>query len=244
MFIRYRAEGIFISKLKRFEADEYLTVFTKEFGKIGITGKSIRKIKSKLRSSSELFCYSDIEFIRGRHYNILTDSELRDDFSEIKSDLGKLSVAFQIARLLDSFLAEEEEDERLWIFARKSFFLLDDLSLSNLGNNDKKRLLHLFYYYFCFKFLEILGYKPDMGGCVLDKKEASIFSPREGGLICKNCSLKIRDPLEISLEEGDINLIESVSKMEFENFLEKDFHFEKIDEVLSNYLIVLPSRLS
>lgn len=242
MFVRYQTEGIFISKAKRFEADEYLSAFTKEFGKIGLTGKSIRKIKSKLRASSELFCYSEIEFIRGRNYNILTNSESKESFSKIKSDLGKLSVAFKISNLLNSFLAEEEKDSRLWIFIRKSFFLLNDLPLSD-DHKDKKHILQLFYYYFSFKLLEILGYKPDMDQCVLDQKPASVFSPQEGGLICKNCSLKIKDPLKVELTKTDIKFIQAILALSFEDFLEKNFSFDQVGKVLKNYLVLLPSRL-
>ena len=239
MFVRYRTEAIFLKKLKRFEADEFLIAYTKEFGKIGVTGKSIRKIKSKLRSSSELFCYSDIEFVRGKYYNILTDSELISSFSGIKKELGKSSLAFRMADLLDSFLAEEERDEHLWTFIVKSFHLLEDLTFKE----EKKKRLKLFYYYFSFKFLELLGYGLEVGNCSLDKKKkGSVFSPREGGLVCEVCSKSLEDPLKVRLTDNDRELLAAIKENSFEDFLGKKLDFDFIEEAFKNYLALLPSR--
>ncbi len=244
MFIRYRTKAIFLKKLKRFEADEHLIVYSKDFGKIGITGKSIRKIKSKLRSSAELFCYSDIEFIRGRYYNILADSDLIDGFFKTKKDIGKLSTAFKVSKLLDSFLAEEEKDEVLWNFIKKSFYLLDDLPLDDSSKKKKNKLLS-FYYYFAFKLFEILGYKPEMEKCVIDKADNSLhFSPKEGGLVCLNCLKEIRDPLEIKIEKEDKIFLKSILENDFETFMNQDLKFFKMGELLKNYISLIPSRFS
>lgn len=239
MFVRYRTEAIFLKKLKRFEADEYLIAYSKDFGKLGVTGKSIRKIKSKLRSSSELFCYSDIEFVRGRYYNILTDSQLIESFSDTKSELGKISIAFKMANLLDSFLPEEEEDENLWLFIKKSFYLLNKLE----DYNTKR--LKSFYFYFSFKFLEILGYRPQVGSCVLDgNDDGETFSPRNGGVICKVCAKNINDPLKVKITKKDKLFLNKVTSKRFENFLSNDPDFDNLEELLSNYIALLPSRLS
>lgn len=239
MFVRYRTQAIFLKKLKRFEADELLIAYTKEFGKIGVTGKSIRKIKSKLRSSSELFCHSDIEFVRGKYYNILTNSELVSSSPELKKDLGKMSLAFRMADILDSFLAEEEKDDHLWAFILKSFRLLEESTFEK----QKKKKLKLFYYYFSFKFLELLGYGLELGSCMLDKKkEGSVFSPREGGLVCEVCSQELKDPLKVRLADSDRILLEEIKKNSFEEFLEKELDFKFIEEAFKNYLALLPSR--
>ncbi len=239
MFVRYRTEAIFLKKLKRFEADEYLIAYSRDFGKLGVTGKSIRKIKSKLRSSSELFCHSDIEFVRGRYYNILTDSQLIDSFSKTKSELGKMSIAFKMANLLDSFLAEEEKDEELWLFIKKSFYFLD--SFRNGQVDDLKS----FYFYFAFKFLELLGYRPEMGNCVVDgSKSGETFSPRNGGFICEVCAKNIKDPLKIKITKKDKHFLKNITNKSFEDFIENNPEFDNLEELLNNYIALLPSRLS
>ena len=239
MFVRYRTEAIFLKKQKRFEADEYLIAYSRDFGKIGVTGKSIRKIKSKLRSSSELFCYSDIEFVRGRYYNILTDSQLIDSFSKTKSHLGKMSIAFKMANLLDSFLAEEEEDETLWLFVKKSYHFLDNFEDDHVDD------LKAFYFYFAFKLLEILGYRPKIGSCVVDGDESGeVFSPRNGGLICNICAEKIEDPLKVKITKNDKIFLKNITNKSLEDFFSGNIQFDNLEDLLSNYVVLLPSRLS
>lgn len=241
MFIRYRTEGIFIRKDKRFEADEYLTIYTKDFGKIGVMGKSIRKIKSKLRSSSELFCHSEVEFIRGRHYNILTASETTTSLSETKSDLGRLSLAFRISFLINSFLPEEEEDLKLWNFIKDSFYLLDNFD----KKENKKQNLLAFYYYFTFHFLSLIGYKPEIDECVISGKKAQIFSPKEGGMVSKECTKELKDPFVVGLEEKDIRVLKKISKEEFDEFISQKHSFSSsLETLFKNYIATLPSRNS
>ncbi len=242
MFSRYLTEGIFLKKYQRFDSDQHLIAYTKDFGKIGLTGKSIRKMKSKLKSNSELFCYSEIEFIRGRNYNILTDSSLINLFSATRKDLGKLSVAFKLANLVESFLPEEEKEEKLWDFISDSFILLNDYNLEE-ESSLKIQKLQSFYYYFSFKFLDILGYRPEIGDCMIDKNQESlIFSPREGGLICQICSKNVKDPFEVKITEEDKIFLKAVSDYSFKDFLSQNFSFRFLEDVLKNYIALLPSK--
>ncbi len=242
MFNRYLTEGIFLKKYDRFDADQRLIAYTKDFGKIGLNGKSIRKIKSKLKSNSELFCYSEIEFIRGRNYNILTDSSLINFFSATRKDLGKLSVAFKLANLIESFLPEEEKEEELWNFILDSFILLNDYNLEE-ESYLKIEKLQSFYYYFSFKFLDVLGYRPEIEHCVIDKNQDSlIFSPREGGLLCQVCSKNAKDPFEVKINEDDKIFLKAVFDYSFKDFLSQNFSFRFLEDVLKNYIALLPSN--
>ena len=76
MFLNYRTKGFIFKKEDRGEADQLFTIYTKDFGKLEILGKAIRKISSKLRSGAETFYLSEIEFIQGKTYKTLTDAIL------------------------------------------------------------------------------------------------------------------------------------------------------------------------
>jgi len=47
MFLKYRTQGLIFKKEERGEADQLFTVFTRDFGKLEVLGKAIRKISSK-----------------------------------------------------------------------------------------------------------------------------------------------------------------------------------------------------
>jgi len=83
MAAQYRTRGFVLTKEDRGEADQVFSVFTEDFGKIKIKAKSIRKIKSKLRSGIDLFCFSEVKFIQGRTVKTLTDAVVIEKFKDI-----------------------------------------------------------------------------------------------------------------------------------------------------------------
>ncbi len=189
MFIHYRTKGIFIKRQEREEADILFTVYTQNFGKIDILGKSIRKINSKLRAGSRELCLSEIEFIQGKTHKTLTDSLLIDNFPEIREDLDKTEIAFQICNILDQLVAEEQKDDQIWELLLESFERL---------NTEHK----LCYFFFLWNLLAILGYQPELYKCALCEKKLDPndlhFSSEQGGLVCSVCAGK--DSISVKAE--------------------------------------------
>jgi DNA repair protein RecO (recombination protein O) len=143
--------GLILKKEDRGEADQLFTVYTKDFGKLEILGKAIRKISSKLRSGMEVFYLSEIEFIQGKGYKTLTDSLPLEKFKNLRQDLNRLKIAYQMAEAADDFLRGPEPDEKIWSLLLKVFRKIDDQKFS-------VRNLPALYRYFLFNFLSFLGY--------------------------------------------------------------------------------------
>ena len=226
MFIHYRTKGVFIKREERGEADLLLTIYTEDFGKLVILGKAIRKIKSKLRAGAREFCLSEIEFIQGKTHKTLTEAMLIDNFSEIRKDLDKTRIAFQICDILDRLVAEEQKDDQVWGLLIESF---ESLKIKNCK-------LKIVYYFFLWNLLAILGYQPDLYQCAGCQKKLEpsnlYFNPRQGGLICQNCfekeSIKITAEivkvlriilkrnwsllLKLKISQDDQKLLERVSQ--------------------------------
>ena len=192
MAVHYRTQAFILNKTDWDEADQVFNVYTKEFGKIKVSAKAIRKIKSKLRSGMDLFYFSEIEFIQGKNYKTLTDAIIIDKFENIRKDLEKLEVASQIAEALDDLIHEQEQDEQVWTLLNEVFD-----KLQNSWNN-----YNLIYYYFFWNLLSLLGYQFDLYYCVFCQKKLSpvklYFSPE--GIACSDCSDRAEQKIEISPE--------------------------------------------
>ena len=184
MFVHYRTEGLIIKEEDRGEADRLFTIYTKDFGKLKILGRAIRKIKSKLKGDFQLFSFTELEFIQGKTYKTLTDAILIKNFFEIKKDLRKLKIIYQIADALDNLVKGEEPDEKIWKLLLGVFDKLNNLELTTCN-------LQLIYYYFLWNLFSILGYAPEFYHCILCQKklkpEKLYFSSQEGGIICFHC---------------------------------------------------------
>ncbi len=196
MFNRYKTKGVFLVLENRGESSKFLTAYTKDFGKIKLFGKSIRKKESKLKFGAGIFILNEIEFIEGRNYRTLTDIKIIDNFKRIKKDLIKTIYAHRACEELDILTREEEKDEKIWVLLK---FFLENLDQKEVPDKS------LIYYYFVWNLFSLLGYAPELYNCVFCfksiKKEPVYFSFKNGGIVGSCCFKKDGDILLISEDE-------------------------------------------
>ncbi len=189
-----KTEAFIFKKEDRFETDRIFSVFSRDFGRIEIFGKAIRKITSKLRGGVEIFSFSEIEFVEGKNKKILTDALYIRKFKNIQKTPEKLEIAYRISDILDSFIKGQEKDEKIWDLIKDVFNRLDELEPS-------AKECYLVYCYFIWNFIVALGYTPELFFCAVCRTKLSpynlYFSNREGGLICNKCFNLKKNGLEI-----------------------------------------------
>lgn len=164
MFIHHRTKGIVLKKIDRGDADQLLIIYTKDFGKLEIMARAVRKIVSKLRSGSELFCFSEVEFIQGKRHKTLTDAVLIEKFKNLRENLNALKSAYKIVETFDELVKSPEADNEIWVLLNNVFHALNKYSL-------KSEKYILLYYYFFWNFVSMLGYYPEIKNCSIQKKE-------------------------------------------------------------------------
>lgn len=184
MAIHYRTQGIILKKNDRKDSDQFLTVYTKDFGKVEVLAKAVKKITSKLRGGSELLYLSEIEFIQGKNHKTLTDAILIDKFSNLRRDLRKLQTAFRITDALDQLSSKEEKENKVWDLLTEAFHKLDDKGI--------KLEPAVIYHYFLWNLLLLLGYEPELHFCGLCRKKLGAasklyFNSAEGVVVCGQC---------------------------------------------------------
>ncbi len=235
MAIHYRTKGFVLKKSDSGEADRIFTIFTKDFGKLEILAKAIRKIGSKLRGGMEIFYLSDIEFIQGKTHKTLTDAILIESFLNLRKDLKRLKIAFDISEMIDSLIRGEEKDEKIWKLLKETSERLNNKIYLSIKE------CWLIYYYFLWNFLSILGYKPQLNFCSICQKKLVpqdlYFSFQEGGVICANCSKKLKEKKKISPEAVKILRLIFEKDLDFLKKLKVEREQQKeIKEISENYL--------
>ncbi len=243
--IHYRTKGIILKKEERGEADFLFTIYTKDFGKLDILGKAIRKIKSKLRAGARDFCLSEIEFIQGKTYKTLTDAILIEEFKNLKTDLRKLKITYEITKILDNLVSGQEKDENIWNLLIETFQRLNSSQLSIINCQ------LLYYYVFLYNLFSFLGYQPQLYNCVLCGKKLEIeklyWSPEEGGVVCKKCFNNIDE--KSKLQKIDVEIIKILRLL-----LQKDWqtisklklspiHLEKLKSISDDYLLHISGNI-
>lgn len=140
-----RAEKLvgFVLKRTNFgEADKFITIFTREKGKIKVLAKGIRKIKSRRAPHLELFNTVEIMVYEGKTFNIVTEA-----FTLARpglANLEQIGYFFYTSEVLDKLLPENQPHP-------ESYSLLLQF-LSNITETSVKK--------FTIELLWDLGYLP------------------------------------------------------------------------------------
>jgi len=192
----YSTEGIVIKEIDYREADRFFTIFTKDFGKIKVFGKGIRKIKAKLRGGLQVFNHIYLEFIQGKYFFTATEAVCKDSFLPIKKNEEKLKTALFLSDIIDG-LIKEEKDERIWFLILEIFKKIEDPEF--FGEK-----LEIFIFCFEWELFDMLGYHPELYKCVNCRerlKEGDLsFSVINGGVLCPQCKGKDKGAILISVD--------------------------------------------
>lgn len=232
MAIHYRTQAFILNKADLWEADQVFTVFTKDFGKLKILGKAIRKIKSKLRSGIEPFYLSEIEFIQGKNHKTLTDATAIEKLKNVRQDLEKLEIVSQIIENADDLIKGEEKDEDIWNLLTEVFEKLNDYKLQTINYS-------LIYYYFLWNLFSILGYQIDLyycGNCQKKLVPEKLYFDSEEGIICSSCFKGAADK-QICLEI--IKILRLFLEKDWNILLRlkiQDFHKKELEAISLDFL--------
>lgn len=129
----YHVEGIVIKRSNSGEADRFITLFTKEKGKLTLKAKGVRRITSRRAGSLELFNVVRVAVVQGKgDVDVITELTVVDTFSEWRKFLGRVTLAYQLAEILDKLTAEWEPHPEVYAIMENSLS-----QLGSLGNEWK-----------------------------------------------------------------------------------------------------------
>lgn len=144
----YKTQGIIIKKSKLGEIDQLLTVYTKDFGKLLLKGKSVRKNQAKLKGHLELFLNSYLMVAPAKGFDIITGAETINSFSYLHKNLPFLAAAYYISELIDKLISGPENDSQIWELVLSCFGKLNckDSNIGLIVNDFENQLLKLLGY--------------------------------------------------------------------------------------------------
>lgn len=205
----YNLKAIVLNRRPFSEDDGRVVVYSLERGKLELTVRGMKKIKSKLAGHLEPFNLVDIMAVGGRQYDYAGAAVSENCFFNIKNDLAKLAAAGQAIKIFDRLIKPGIADER-------PFALL--VSYLEILNNGKS-LPAVLNSCFIFKLLARLGYKPQLHNCVnCGGKIAPAnlkFDPARGGLVCGNCAIG----QGLTIGENSVKILRLAEKNDLERLV-------------------------
>jgi len=144
----YKTQGIIIKRINLGEVDRLLTIYTKDFGKILVKAKSVRKNQSKLKGHLELFLQSHLLLAPGKNLDIITGAETIERFPGLHQQLSCLAAAYYLSEVIDKIIAGPEKDENIWQLILFGFEKLNqkEPDIKTIINDFEKKLLRFLGY--------------------------------------------------------------------------------------------------
>ena len=178
----YPTSAIVIGRLNLGEADRILTILTPDYGKLRVSVRGVRKIKSRLAGHVELFSQVRLMLNKGKSLDIVTSAELVHSLDGILGQPERLDLAYLMATMFDRLSLEGEAQPELYALGEEFLAALEsggDVPLLELGLK--------------LRLLAVLGYQPELSHCVICKRsdESSVYylSPEKGGLVDESCGV-------------------------------------------------------
>lgn len=145
----YSSEGFVLTRRSYGESDRMIRLFTKDFGKITLLAKGVRKPKSRKRGSIEVFSRLKFSASKSKTFDILTEVLPLDIYPEIRTSLKNTSLAYYFMEIVDKITQEGEKHTVVYDYLSE---YLDNITLTN---NLKKLRIE-----FIYRILTSLGFWP------------------------------------------------------------------------------------
>lgn len=160
------------------EADQLLTVYTREQGKLTVQAKGVKKTTSKLRSGILLFSQTELVLTKGKGFPIVIGAATTTAFAALRNDFTRMTYASFAAELLDQVVPEGQPEEQVFLLILQTFHLLEHIDP------------WLALCYLEIRLLELQGYGLHLENCLYcgHPLQGERHQAVQGGLLCKQCA--------------------------------------------------------
>jgi len=182
--------GMVLSAIPMGEYDKRVVLLTKEKGKISAFAKGARRQNSMLMGVTNPFAFGEFILYEGRtSYNIV-QANIQNYFMELSSELEGACYGFYFLEFADYYAKEYNDETQMLKLLYQTLRAL----------SSKKITYELIRYVFELKALVINGEYPDVFSCTYcgSKEEMEVFSSKNHGIICVQCSRLATDGIKVS----------------------------------------------
>lgn len=132
----YKTEGIILKRNNYGEADKILTIFTKQYGKIRVMAKGVRKLSSRKAGSLELFNHAVIFLVKGKNLDLVTEAQNVNLFKNWRQNLVGVGLAYYFCELVDKLTPDNQSHPAVFEFLKEV--------LSKIGQKENRALVREF----------------------------------------------------------------------------------------------------
>ena len=176
----FKVNGLVIREADYGDNDKLLTVLTEKYGKLFVIGKGVKSLKNRHMACAQLFSYASFNFRKKGNLYYITDSDLIENYYEIRNDIVKLSLSAYICDILSEVAREEVEEKDILKLALNTFYAIaKDI-----------RPLEFIRAAFQLRIATECGFMPDLtccSSCLDESPTLAYIDIMNGNYICEKC---------------------------------------------------------
>lgn len=147
---RYSSEAVVLARRNYGEADRILIVYSRDYGKLHLLARGVRKLTSRKRGGVENFTNIKFAASRGKGLDMVTEVEATDTFLSVRKDLKKVAVAYFFCESVGRLTREGERHDEVYEL------LVNSLDALKRTKSIKRHRLN-----FIEELLTLLGFWPE-----------------------------------------------------------------------------------
>lgn len=179
-----KPNGLVIAEKDMGDNDKLLTILTERYGKLMVIGKGVKSLKSRHMASCQLFSFASFGLRRRGNFYYITDSDLIENYYDIRNDIKKLSLSAYICDVVCYVTDENKRDDSILRLCLNTLFAI------------AKNIKPLKIIKACFELRLACecGFMPDVSSC----SECGEIMPNsctinilDGVFVCNRCREKL-----------------------------------------------------
>lgn len=206
----YNTVAIIIRRLNYGETDKILTLYSRDRGRISAIAKGARKAISRMSGSTELLTCTRFQLATGKSLEIVTQTEIKESFTDLRQDIQRLAHGLYFADLIDHVVADDDPNPILYDLLLSGLYILQRVTPPELGAR-----------WFDIQLLQDLGYAPDLANCAVCREflpghfahdEEFALSASLGGAICPRHAHPARNPDHSAIDYEALTLMQTLQR--------------------------------
>jgi len=176
----FKVNGLVIRESDYGDNDKLLTILTEKYGKLFVIGKGVKSLKNRHMACAQLFSYASFNFRKRGNFYYITDSDLIENYYEIRNDIVKLSLSAFICDVLCEVGREQIEEKDILKLALNTFYAIAK----------DVRPLEFIRASFELRIATECGFMPDIICCSICKNDSPTLAHIDimnGNYVCDNC---------------------------------------------------------
>lgn len=119
-----KVNGIVIKETDAGESGKRIVTVTKEHGKMLLSARGSKNVKSGIMAATQLFSYCEFTLYEGRGFYSITQADVIESFYGIRNDFERLAYGAYILELTDRAAFEELENNSAFELLLRTLFVL------------------------------------------------------------------------------------------------------------------------